>query len=944
MHEWSPSTWGRRFTGAGEWALRLDGTSITLVAEGSRHTARLDGRSPLVIRQGVFWTDLALEIPGGRPVRVDGIPNRHGSDIAAAIDAVLVAQRVEAERRAEEERRITRQERTIAALSVIRPWREGAHRIIGRANSRRWYLTTENLRAVTGSRPALTSTMEELLAVLQEPELRARLGADAVDADKAVRFWGGDHAGAARRRNGKFMTEEIEAHRDLFNSVESRPLTDEQARAVVCFDNRVQVVAAAGSGKTSTMVAKAAYAIRRGLVSPDRIVMLAFNQAAAAELQERAARAFARVGLNDVSVEAKTFHSLGAAIIGKGTGRKRHVPLWAKEKKEGIAKLAELIDGIRDRSPKFAADWDMFRIVFGRDIPPFGEVSPDEEWDPRRKRGSLRTLRGEPVKSAEEVIVANWLFYNGVDYVYEKPYEFDTVTTDHAQYRPDFFYPAIGLYHEHFALDRAGNPPPQFKDYAAGVQWKRATHTELGTDCIETTSSQLWSGRLFEHLAHELTRRGLQLDPNPYRPVPRDGQAPVEDSDLIGLMRSFICHAKGNALDNDALAVRLGNMGEGAFTFRHRLFLRLAKPVRAAWDKALSVGKEIDFEDMLIQAAELVEAGRFASPYDLVLADEFQDASWARARLCLALVNQPGRHLFAVGDDWQSINRFAGADISVMTGFADWCGGGEELRLEQTFRCPQRLCDAAGEFVTRNPAQIKKRVRSDTPDHGAVLTALQVTHKDDVAGVVAHHLARLAAGVRDGTIAPGKDGRVTVFVLGRYNNDKRYVPENWHDRFGAQLVVSFSTIHTAKGMEADYVVLPGMVRHGFPSERPDDPVLTLAMPGGDAFHLSEERRLFYVALTRARRSVAMITVRGEQSVFLDELVKDGRVTVTNVAGEPVNDKVCPACRKGVLVVRAADTKPFIGCTGYPRCRHTQTLPGTPPPQRPGPRRSGPVYC
>src|SRR5690606_789528 len=102
-----------------------------------------------------------------------------------------------------------------------------------------------------------------------------------------------------------------------------------------------------------------------------------------------------------------------------------------------------------------------------------------------------------------------------------------------------------------------------------------------------------------------------------------------------------------------------------------------------------------------------------------------QDASKARARLCRALVQKPGRYFFAVGDDWQSINRFAGADVSVMTRFNEWFGKSQVLKLEQTFRCPQALCDVSSVFVSKNPSQIAKRVRSVAPEVGPVLQAFQ---------------------------------------------------------------------------------------------------------------------------------------------------------------------------------------------------------------------------
>ncbi|MFB8920496.1 3'-5' exonuclease, partial [Xanthomonas arboricola] len=128
------------------------------------------------------------------------------------------------------------------------------------------------------------------------------------------------------------------------------------------------------------------------------------------------------------------------------------------------------------------------------------------------------------------------------------------------------------------------------------------------------------------------------------------------------------------------------------------------------------------------------------------------------------------------------------------------------------------------------------------------------------------------------------------------------------------------TVHRSKGTEADYVVLPGMVSRGFPNLRSDDPVLSLAMPAGDTYPLSEERRLFYVALTRARRTVAMFTVLGKQSPFLDELVKEGSVKVTTLAGTAVKEDRCPICKVGVFVDRTGPHGPFKSCSSYPRCQ------------------------
>src|SRR6202000_1952169 len=147
--------------------------------------------------------------------------------------------------------------------------------------------------------------------------------------------------------------------------------------------------------------------------------------------------------------------------------------------------------------------WDLFRVVFGRDLPEFGSTSISDGWD-RDGNGYVRTIRGERVRSHEERLICDWLFYNGVNYEYEREYEFDTATADHRQYFPDFYYPDIGVYHEHFALNAAGEPPAEFTGYLDGVAWKRAEHKRRGTKLIETTSHQLRTRSLDDVLGKQL--------------------------------------------------------------------------------------------------------------------------------------------------------------------------------------------------------------------------------------------------------------------------------------------------------------------------------------------------------------------------------------------------------------------------------------------------------
>jgi DNA helicase IV len=325
---------------------------------------------------------------------------------------------------------------------------------------------------------------------------------------------------------------------------------------------------------------------------------------------------------------------------------------------------------------------------------------------------------------------------------------------------------------------------------------------------------------------------------------------------------------------------------------------------------------------MLVQAAGHLEAGTVEAGYDLIMVDEFQDVSRARARLVRGLVNRPGRFLMAVGDDWQSVNRFAGADLSVMTDFEALFGRGRQLALTTTFRCPQTLCDAAQAFVSANPSQFSKPMRSAHHDPGPPITVIQA---GDPAGALARHLEELSAAVAGGSVPAGRDGTVSVDVLGRYGFERdvlpRYPPANLH--------VTFRTVHGSKGLEADYIVIPGMTTgtYGFPSAITDDPVLDLAMPAPEAFPHAEERRLFYVALTRARRAVLLITHPRRMSPFVIELLKDPHLTVTGTGDAPV--EICPGCGQGRLVGRNGRFGPFLGCSTFPACKYTRGVPRPP---------------
>jgi DNA helicase-4 len=904
---WGPSRWGKRFSRSADWLLVLDFADAVFRSGGDTTLVAVGDFDELTIKTGVLWSTLQLRTPAAL-LEFKGMPHRSATRLQRALDLAV------AEYRHELHVAGLRSAFDVTAGSVVQ-WASAFFDAARSHLTSAGWLTTEFTAHWASLKPG-----SDFHVLLTEPELADHIESQGGAVLEAIDFWRADLRQYVDAWNESHIRSEMTAEKEFFDTVERSPLTDDQVKAVVCFDNRVQVIASAGSGKTSTMVAKAGYALHKKLVPAENILLLAFNTRAAGELQQRIHNRLLPLGLDATKVTARTFHAFGVGVIGRATGKKPTLAPWL-ENGQDHELIMQIVDELKDSDRRFRRQWDLFRVVLGRDLPAFGEEeSEPEDWDATTKAAGFRTLQGEIVRSQGERMIADWLFYNGVNYSYEIRYEHETADPTHRQYQPDFYYPDINAYHEHWALDEHGQPPAEFVGYLDGVAWKRDLHARHGTTLLETTMSGVWDGTAFDYLTEQLTRRGIVLDPNPDRPVP--GTQPIENDELVRTIRTFLTHAKSNQLDDTELRERLSTRPGGRFRFRHSLFLDLFQAIRRAWESRLAASAYIDFEDMLNQAAEHIESGRWESPFELVMVDEMQDASYARARLARALVAQPGRHLFAVGDDWQSINRFAGADLTVMTEFERWFGEGETLRLERTFRSPQSLCDVSSAFIQQNPTQLPKQVVSSTREYTPTIRAVSVARDTEYASVISAELNQLNQDIRSGALPSPAAGKVTVAILGRYNHHQTQlpVPLNQWDR----LDVRFMTIHGSKGAEADYVIIPGLTTgsFGFPSRIIDDPVLRLAMPQGDPFPLAEERRLFYVAMTRARRAVLLLTIQKRESPFLLELIRDHGIPLSTANGETIDATVCPKCNRGFMVERSGPRGRFLSCNRFPRCKST----------------------
>ena len=285
--------------------------------------------------------------------------------------------------------------------------------------------------------------------------------------------------------------------------------------------------------------------------------------------------------------------------------------------------------------------------------------------------------------------------------------------------------------------------------------------------------------------------------------------------------------------------------------------IKLMAPLLKAWKSALKDENAVDFSGLIHQAIVILEKGRFISPWKHILVDEFQDISPQRAALLAALRKQNSQTtLFAVGDDWQAIYRFSGAQLSLTTAFNHYFGEGDRSDLDTTYRFNSRIGEIANRFIQQNPHQLAKPLNSLRPGDKKAVTLLA----DDQLEPLLDKLSGYAK----------PDER--ILVLARYHHLKPAALEKAATRW-PKLQLEFMTIHASKGQQADYVIVLGLKEgsDGFPAPARESVMEEALLPVPEDFPDAEERRLLYVAITRARHRVWLLFNKEEPSVFVDIL-------------------------------------------------------------------------
>ena len=323
---------------------------------------------------------------------------------------------------------------------------------------------------------------------------------------------------------------------------------------------------------------------------------------------------------------------------------------------------------------------------------------------------------------------------------------------------------------------------------------------------------------------------------------------------------------------------------------RNKKLLNIIKEVYQEYTFILNKNNSIDFHDMLSKATFAVEKFGVRN-YKYIIVDEFQDTSLVKCELLKIIREKTGAKIMAVGDDFQSIYQFTGSNLDVFLNFNSFFPHTKIFKLEKTYRNSSELLDIMGRFILKNKKQIRKKLISDKKNSNPIYIYYYNKNINEVLDKVI------------------KDINGDVLVLGRNNNDIKNIK------------YKNMTVHKSKGLEADNVIIVKLEDciTGFPNKIVDDDLLKFVKKDYDNYPFAEERRLFYVAMTRTKNSNYLLVNKKRPSRFVDELLLENK----NI--KIMNDVLyCPKCHN-VLVKRKGKYGEFYGCENYPKCKYTKKI-------------------
>lgn len=807
------------------------------------------------------------------------------------------------------------------------------------------------------------------------------------------------------KHNEKFISDHLVSEKSYLDGILSEvdpniKLDDEQRKVVLSDEDYTLVIAGAGAGKTTTVSAKVKYLVERKGIRPDQILVISFTNKAVGELQDKINKAL------KIDCPVTTFHKTGYAIRRRQETEERvrivtegyMFNVVNDYLKHNILEYPELVDklilffGSYFDAPYEGDDLNsFFNYITKADFTTLrGNMDEYTEKVIDQRSGRYVTIAHERLRSLQEVVIANFLYMNNIEYTYEKTYPYN-ILRSHKPYTPDFTITQGEkiAYIEHFGITEDGRnnryTQEQLNIYKKEVNDKILLHCQHDTDLIYTFSAYNDGRDLLVHLQEELIAHGFELKRRPSKEV-FEKIVSTEENKYISRLVKFVCTFIQNFKTNDFVIDDFARFRTSSSNERTKLFLTICEQCYLEYSKRLKEYHAIDFEDMINDSARILREEEVQGKkldFKYIIVDEYQDISRQRFNLTKELCKLCNAKVIAVGDDWQSIYAYAGSDITLFTDFKNTFGYGLELCITKTYRNAQEVIDIAGGFVQKNLSQIRKALISPKHiEHPIVIkTYTEEVDRKEYEGKGGKYflIGKCVEEIMDGLIS--KYEHPKILLLGRYGFDGYNLTKSadfiYDDKTGSVRskkynadYFDFMTVHRAKGLGYDHVIIINARNetYGFPSQVQEDPVLKYVVKDDHSYDYAEERRLFYVALTRTKNRVYIITPQQHPSEFVLELIRDypqvkvfGKIDkepqektqdkrcpvcgyplqlrykkayglklwictnepeicdfmTNNLAGDEMTIMKCDKCKDGYLIVKdGRGSGPFLGCTNY----------------------------
>lgn len=682
--------------------------------------------------------------------------------------------------------------------------------------------------------------------------------------------------------NENFVKEEKIKFKHTFDNVGGICLDDDQREVIIKDEINHLVLAGAGCGKTTLICGKINYIMERYKINPSEILVISYSKKSASDLKNKLNRS--RLTKN---MEVSTIHKFGKNIIEAVEGKK----ISNKDSKEIRNLVKNIFEDLLENDTEFKKDAiDLYTTY---KYPMYKDKNIQVKYNQLISKGKkFITVKGEYVRSYEELMIANFLFRYGVKYRYEERYEYNN------NYKPDFYLPDYNIYIEHYGIDKNNEVSDKIKDkekYKNGIYLKRQIHEKNKTPLIETFTYMRQANQLQNILKHKLWIQGVRFEEVGSNIICNRIKATLENDPIIDLLYNSLLLLKSNdniyryifSQDRRIGMYSIKNCNYTYSSYREKILINMLKKIYILYEKNLNIDRNIDFTDMIKKSTKYILDNRLNLKYKYVIVDEYQDITNCINVLIKSICKNSNCKLLCVGDDWQSIFRFAGSDVGIIRRFCEENTYSAISYIKHTYRFDEDLVQISNKFILKNKDNLPKEILSKKKSlYEQCLIVRDITKAIDKIE------------------SKEKGNKVSLFIIGRYNEDIDIIKKNkkYREYFkfdkkdnitynkNENFDIKFHTAHNSKGLEADYVIIincdKGSIHNnlkGFPSEIESDPIFDRLLDIGEGINDNseqinikemEERRLFYVAMTRAKKQVYLNLPKDENaSEYINDIKK-----------------------------------------------------------------------